>query len=235
MAWLIRSYDDEVPPQLCDNLRKFMDDDNGDPSCGREVETAGGRRCRKFMYNSDSADTLNLEAEVKDVIQKLFVDKYCGGKADVHRCQRLEPPAVQKYCADTKDHLGLHADNWNSLSANRLISVVLYLNDVHAGGETHFPDYDISVRPKKGRIVFFPSFFTHMHEAKPVAEGEKYVVVTWLCSDSTPNDKLYLTMPMDIRRPVLPMGPRELFSFFMSGMLAHLVSSLKRAMARVRG
>ena len=61
----------------------------------------------------------------------------------------------------------------------RLISALLYLNDDFEGGETHFYHQDFRCVPKKGRMVFFPSSYTHPHQSCPVKNGTKYAVVTW--------------------------------------------------------
>jgi prolyl 4-hydroxylase len=39
------------------------------------------------------------------------------------------------------------------LQGPRILTVFLYLNDVEAGGATHFSDLDISVYPKRGRVL----------------------------------------------------------------------------------
>lgn len=65
------------------------------------------------------------------------------------------------------------------LISNRMISVVLYLNDDYQGGEIEFPFQKISIKPKKGLLLIFPSNFCYAHIAKPVTEGTKYSIVTW--------------------------------------------------------
>lgn len=59
----------------------------------------------------------------------------------------------------------------------------LYLNDVEEGGGTHFSDLGITVQPKTGRAVVWPSVldgnpdkkdFRTSHEALPVIKGIKY-------------------------------------------------------------
>lgn len=76
----------------------------------------------------------------------------------------------------------LHVDQDTKLNGSnkiRIVSALLYLNDVSKGGGTHFISQKITVQPKKGRIVMFPSSYSHAHESIPVESGEKYVIVTW--------------------------------------------------------
>jgi prolyl 4-hydroxylase len=71
----------------------------------------------------------------------------------------------------------------------RLITVFLYLNDVEEGGGTEFPNYDITVMPKRGRALIWPSVKDEdpdkqddrtMHQALPVIKGVKYGANAWI-------------------------------------------------------
>lgn len=61
----------------------------------------------------------------------------------------------------------------------RIISGLVYLNDVESGGETYFPLFDVAVQPKAGRLVIFPSNYAYQHEARPPLEGTKYSLALW--------------------------------------------------------
>ena len=66
----------------------------------------------------------------------------------------------------------------------RIYTVLLYLNSPQEGGETHFPDLNLTVAPKQGRALLWPSvrdsdvetteLFT-FHESLPVVTGVKFV------------------------------------------------------------
>ena len=65
----------------------------------------------------------------------------------------------------------------------------LYLNDVDGGGETRFPLLNISVKPKRGRALLWPSILDGAplerddrtdHEARAVTAGNKYAANYWL-------------------------------------------------------
>jgi len=67
--------------------------------------------------------------------------------------------------------------------------VFLYLNDVEAGGGTHFSKLNQTVQPKRGRAVIWPSVLDATpnekdprtdHEALPVREGVKYGANAWI-------------------------------------------------------
>ena len=63
------------------------------------------------------------------------------------------------------------------------------MNDDNEGGETHFPRLNISVKPKRGRALLWPSVLDHdpnarddrtEHEAVTVRGGVKYAANYWL-------------------------------------------------------
>lgn len=62
----------------------------------------------------------------------------------------------------------------------RDISIVGYLNDDFEGGETLFDRQNIKVKPQKGSVVVFPSYYTHPHQSLPVIRGKKYSFTSWL-------------------------------------------------------
>lgn len=76
------------------------------------------------------------------------------------------------------DYYKSHADAGPSLM-NRSFSTVVYLNDVEEGGETYFNHFDVSVEPKEGRMVMFPSCFLYAHEARTPVDGDKFALATW--------------------------------------------------------
>lgn len=71
----------------------------------------------------------------------------------------------------------------------RILTVFLYLNDVEEGGGTNFPSLDITVMPKRGRVLIWPSVLdSHPnrkdrrtdHQALPVEKGIKYGANAWV-------------------------------------------------------
>ena len=72
----------------------------------------------------------------------------------------------------------------------RILTVFIFLNDVKEGGATHFDQLDISVLPKRGRAVLWPSVLNDKpwekdvrmtHQALPVEKGggTKYAANVW--------------------------------------------------------
>uniref|UniRef100_A0A7S1GNL2 Fe2OG dioxygenase domain-containing protein n=1 Tax=Cyclophora tenuis TaxID=216820 RepID=A0A7S1GNL2_CYCTE len=77
----------------------------------------------------------------------------------------------------------------NRQSGPRMLTVFLYLNDVLAGGATNFPHLDITVYPKRGRVLIWPSVQDSdpniidgrtKHQALEVEKGIKYAANAWV-------------------------------------------------------
>ena len=71
----------------------------------------------------------------------------------------------------------------------RILTLFIYLNDVEEGGGTKFNYLDITVQPKKGSAVLWPSVLDESpedkdgrtdHEALPVVKGVKYGANAWI-------------------------------------------------------
>ena len=73
------------------------------------------------------------------------------------------------------------------VGGQRIATLVIYLNDVPEGGDTHFPELELSVKPKKGAAVYFEYVNSAgeldarcLHAGTPVAKGEKWIATKWL-------------------------------------------------------
>lgn len=72
-------------------------------------------------------------------------------------------------------------------SGQRISTLVVYLNDVGAGGETVFPEVGLVVTPKKGNAVYFEYANSRrqvdplsVHAGAPVVLGEKWALTKWM-------------------------------------------------------
>lgn len=72
-----------------------------------------------------------------------------------------------------------HYESSTRENSNRLLTWILYLNDVHEGGETEFLYQHMRVKPEQGTLVIWPAAFTHTHRGNPPLSNEKYIVTGW--------------------------------------------------------
>ena len=78
----------------------------------------------------------------------------------------------------------------------RDVSFLFYLNDQYGGGELEFGDLGLTIKPKKGMMIAFPSYKEFAHMVHPVTWGHRYSLVSWVATQKN----LYDTIP----RPGIP-------------------------------
>lgn len=63
----------------------------------------------------------------------------------------------------------------------RLVTLLVYLNDVEAGGATCFRDLNLKVQPKKGKaLVFFPAFNNGSSDDRTLHAGQVAMDTKWI-------------------------------------------------------
>lgn len=177
MDYFIKIYENAIPDNLCDELVNYYNSNN---SARFDLDW---RKCGCISLYTDNI----LYNSIVNYI-KQYYDKYRnditndGGASTTYGISKLELPNIFKYIynSDNPEFFSCHADAWNFDSSSRQISIIIYLSDVEEGGETYFPLYKINVKPKKGRLLIFPSSFCFMHEGCKVIKGEKYIMVSRL-------------------------------------------------------
>jgi prolyl 4-hydroxylase len=84
------------------------------------------------------------------------------------------------------DYIAYHK---NRMLGSRVLTFYVYLSDVDEGGGTMFPHLNLTITPKKGRAVLWPSVLNHdpnsldnrtNHEAMEVIKGVKYGFNAWI-------------------------------------------------------
>lgn len=63
---------------------------------------------------------------------------------------------------------------------DRVVSMLIYLNDDYVGGHLEFPHIGVTYYPRAGDVLLFPSNYTFAHVAHPVESGTKYAIVSWM-------------------------------------------------------
>jgi prolyl 4-hydroxylase len=103
----------------------------------------------------------------------------------------FEPVQILRYEKDQfyKIHNDYVGDQKTRPPGVRLLTFYFYLSDVDEGGGTNFPALNLTVAPKKGRAVLWPSVLNDYpnskenrtdHEALAVVRGVKYGFNTWI-------------------------------------------------------
>lgn len=74
---------------------------------------------------------------------------------------------------------------------DRDISFLFYLNEEYGGGELEFTDLGLTIKPKRGMMIAFPSYKDFAHKVHPVTWGHRYCLVSWIETEKN----LYDTIP----------------------------------------
>jgi len=81
---------------------------------------------------------------------------------------------MARYTTDRQSHLSLHHDFSH-------ITMVVKLNDEFEGGGTWFPKYNTLSNPKRvGTATLHPGMITHLHGARPIYAGKRYICVSFM-------------------------------------------------------
>lgn len=107
----------------------------------------------------------------------LYAEKYSVlQQFDAHKIYTIK---IQKTVPGGGYH-AWHCEDQTRDSRSRLLTFILYLNDVEEGGETEFLYLSKRIKPASGRLVIWPSGFTHTHRGNPPLSGEKYIITGWI-------------------------------------------------------
>jgi len=89
---------------------------------------------------------------------------------------------MKRYVDDGTEHHAYHADSGQEATCapRRVLAILIYFNSVQEGGETTFLQQGRVVKPKCGRVLMFPTAFTHVHAGLPPRKGIKYNAVNFL-------------------------------------------------------
>ena len=144
-----------------------------------------------LWYNITEEMAKNFEQAVSTCFREHVAPKYnCKFKA-YDPVQFLGYPVGGHY----KGHNDGEAFNtetrqWEKVM-DRDVSFLFYLNDQYGGGELEFYDLGLTIKPKKGMMIAFPSYKDFAHKVHPVTWGHRYSLVSWVATQKN----LYDTIP----------------------------------------
>lgn len=175
VAGVVEIYDDAVPN--CAELLSLLDEGAFAPARVGVTDAVGVEN----PHIRDSSNVfinpfqLNTALEWYELARTIYhyLDSY-GRRYDV-QFQSMEYFAINRYLPGQR--YKAHADA--GPVHPRVISALLYMNDVASGGETRFIHHDVQVTPKAGRLIIFPSNYAYAHAALPPADGVKYSLAAW--------------------------------------------------------
>lgn len=109
-----------------------------------------------------------------------------------HALRFREPCKIAHYSGKVQGFYNLHRDTQGTgdIMSYRELSAVVFLSSpqTYEGGELVFPDLEVSLKLEAGSAVFFDSSI--LHGVRPVTQGERYVLITFLFDDGSKVEQL---------------------------------------------
>lgn len=148
----------------------------------------------KYFRTSKTSDmSLNADAFVQDIDRRIA--DYMGFEPE--RSEGIQGQYYQvgqEFKAHT-DYFEPDTDEYRAFAGTRgqrTWTFMIYLNDVHEGGQTEFPHLGTTVSPRRGVAVIWNSLRADgsvnpdtLHAAKPVIRGEKFIITKWFRTHGT--------------------------------------------------
>jgi hypothetical protein len=129
----------------------------------------------KEATGSDSTDKKTLYIANSFLMAfEMCTDKYLSGHGLDKDKYNLELSRVPIKKWNQGQSMGPHFDGQDG-DSSLAFSLVAYINDDYEGGEIHFPNQNITIKPKSGSLIMFPSQLPYLHEVKPIISGTRYM------------------------------------------------------------
>lgn len=188
----IKVYDDLIRPEDCDAVIEFFEKEKK----FKKTFTRADFEQASITSKADTATQVDYDNFEETVLSEngrlktLFINLNQAFQIYLKETDILEhlgtpelhwdPQKIQKTLPGQGYHLWHTEKSGTYLDMlKRMLVHTLYLNDVEEGGETEFLIQNMRVKPKKGRVCFFPAHFPYLHRGNPPLSGEKYIMTSW--------------------------------------------------------
>lgn len=182
-------FDGFIPMELCDRYIKYFDEREqtgftSDRWTSQNQKSIIMEDKQLFLTNGKFLTDVDANPISQEFLKIFWEELYLAyakkfstlSNFDLHKIYNLK---IQKTEPSQGYHVW-HCENSTRAYCNRVLVLIMYLNDVEEGGETEFLYAKRRVNARKGRVVIFPAGFTHTHRGNPPLSGSKYILTGWL-------------------------------------------------------
>jgi prolyl 4-hydroxylase len=169
---MVQVFEHILPEDLCHNLIDLFEDSEKNHE----------------YFNEDYKPCftqLNINQHNPELVKILvgYVQKAYGmysvevQKKHLPRLRSLEEFRLKRYLSGGEQRFDEHVDVVDHPSAKRCLAFLFYLND--SDGETYFPEHDVTIHPKCGKVLVFPPTWEYPHAGLPPT-NTKYILSTYI-------------------------------------------------------
>ena len=121
---------------------------------------------------------IGLSDSMKKYVKRysLYIDDGAAGLDGIMAWGMEERFNFQKF-KPNQGYKKWHCENSDILSSSRVLVWMMYLNDVPDGGTDFLNDGTMEAR--EGRLVIWPSYWTHYHKSQVSKKNTKYILTGW--------------------------------------------------------
>ena len=171
----IKTYDNVFTQQQCQHLIDKFED-----SASQQVKTILEGHMSFTEINTSMFDDWKPYTDIifpkfRQLIDNYIKDVKIDDTKQWPERFGFEQVRFKKYEPNGEDEFKTHVDVTNYNSARRFLVFFMYLND-NIGGETIFPDFDISIKPETGKVLMFPPLWPFRHAGKKPINQPKYII-----------------------------------------------------------
>ncbi len=176
----ISIYDDALDKKDCIKIINEFEQNKEKQINGRVGDYEVKLKVKKSIDINHNFNDKTLTSDLLSSCLKYHIQKYKKDFPDINklppwRCTSVYN--VQKY--NPKDgFFKSHCEVSDRSSSIRILVWMIYLNTLQDGG-TLFPTYQTGIRAKQGRLVMWPSYWTHMHKGQISPTETKYIATGW--------------------------------------------------------
>ena len=168
-----------IPPQHIQQILQLTNQSTSNATVGHAEEGKIELTTRKTEWYPIPYPMLqNLNSAIMSCYHSYMEPKYHAKIKNIEPTQFLSYPVGGHYI-EHNDSETFENGEWKRI-ANRDISILFYLNDNYTGGELEFTTLGLTIKPKTGMMIAFPSYKEFAHKVHPVISGTRYSLVSWL-------------------------------------------------------
>jgi|TARA_B110000285_G_C14760015_1_gene439115 prolyl 4-hydroxylase len=198
----------EFPKKVADNVTLFspdpivyvVDDFLSDDECHEFINYSKSKLQRATVVGLNKEQKLDsrtnkfawLEHDASEIIHEVskrlsILVQMPIRNAEMFQVVHYESGTEYKPHFDSFDKATELGKKYWKPGGQRMITALIYLNNVEDGGATYFPELDVLIKPKKGNVLVFHNTIQEttnihpksLHAGMPVSNGEKWAANLW--------------------------------------------------------